>query len=230
MSAQTVLVVDDDDNIREIMKLYLKNEGYQVEEAADGIEAVRKFDAVKPSIILLDVMMPILDGMEVCRQIRKFSRVPIIMLTARSVDEDKITGLGIGADDYITKPFNPNEVIARVKAVLRRVQDPLPFENSILRFPELEINAADHTVNAFGKTIPLTIKEMDLLLCLASHPGRTYTREILLETIWGYAYPGETRTVDSHISRLRNKIGASETTPWDIKAIWGVGYRFEVKL
>jgi DNA-binding response OmpR family regulator len=229
MSAQTVLVVDDDDNIREIMKLYLVNEGYHVEEAADGIEALRKVEVVKPAIILLDVMMPILDGMEVCRQIRKFSRVPVIMLTARSVDEDKILGLGIGADDYVTKPFNPNEVVARVKAVLRRALDPLPVENNILRFPQLEINATDHTVTAFGKTVPLTIKEMDLLLCLASHPGRTYTRELLLETVWGYAYPGETRTVDSHISRLRNKIGASETTPWDIKAIWGVGYRFEVK-
>ena len=230
MSRQIVLVVDDDHNIREILSLYFTKEGFQVEEAADGIEAIRKVDQFKPNVIVLDIMMPILDGIEVCRQVRKFSRVPIIMLSARAEDEDRIMGLELGADDYIVKPFNPREVIARVNAVLRRVPDMDFTTADRLHFPNLDINIADYTITTYGLPVPLTAKEMELLWCLASHPGRIFSREILLEKVWGYTYCGETRTIDNHIRRLRQKMNSNETTPWDIKTVWGVGYRFEVNL
>ncbi|GMB00981.1 response regulator transcription factor [Pelosinus sp. IPA-1] len=229
MSNPTVLVVDDDNKIREIIGLYFIKEGFQVEEAADGVEAIRKIEQVKPNLILLDIMMPVLDGIEVCRQVRKFSQVPIIMLSARAEDEDRIMGLELGADDYITKPFNPREVVARVNAVLRRVPDTEFTSADRLHFPNLDINIADYTITAFGRSVPLTAKEMELLWCLASRPRQTFSREILLEKIWGYTYCGETRTIDNHIRRLRQKMEASDTTPWDIKTVWGVGYRFEVK-
>jgi two-component system response regulator ResD len=229
MSRQIVLIVDDDDKIREILSLYLNKEGFQVEEAADGVEAIRKVDQVKPNVIILDIMMPILDGIEVCRQVRKFSRVPIIMLSARAEDEDRIMGLDLGADDYIVKPFNPREVIARVNAVLRRIPDTDFTDADQLHFPNLDINIADYTITTYGLPVPLTAKEMELLWCLASRPGRTFSREILLEKVWGYTYCGETRTIDTHIRRLRQKMQANETTPWDIKTVWGIGYRFEIK-
>ncbi len=229
MSTQTILIVDDEDKIRNILALYLTKEGFQVEQAVDGVEAIRKVDQVKPDVIILDIMMPVLDGIEVCRQIRKFSRVPIIMLSARAEEEDRIMGLELGADDYIAKPFNPREVIARVNAVLRRAPNNEFTAADHLHFPNLEINATDYSITTNGKTIPLTVKEMELLLCLASRPGQTFSRDLLLEKIWGYSYSGETRTIDNHIRRLRQKIGANDTTPWDIKTVWGVGYRFEVK-
>lgn len=229
MSRHIVLIVDDDDKIREILSLYLNKEGFQVEEAADGVEAIRKVDQVKPNVIILDIMMPILDGIEVCRQVRKFSRVPIIMLSARAEDEDRIMGLDLGADDYIAKPFNPREVIARVNAVIRRIPD-TDFTNADqLHFPNLDINIADYTITTYGLPVPLTAKEMELLWCLASRPGRTFSREILLEKVWGYTYCGETRTIDTHIRRLRQKMQANETSAWDIKTVWGIGYRFEIK-
>ena len=226
---QTILIVDDDKNIREILSLYFSKENFTIEEAADGVEAIRKIEQLNPSMILLDIMMPVLDGIEVCRQIRKFSRVPIIMLTARAEDEDRIMGLELGADDYVTKPFNPREVVARVNAVLRRVPDSEFMKANILHFTNLEVNINEHTITTFGQTVPLTSKEMELLWCLASHPGRTFSREILLEKVWGYTYCGETRTVDSHIKRLRQKLGVKDNTPWDILTVWGVGYRFEVR-
>ncbi|HML31971.1 response regulator transcription factor [Sporomusa sphaeroides] len=229
MSNPTILIVDDEKNIREILGLYCAKEGFQVEEAADGVEAIRKVDQVKPGVIILDIMMPVLDGIEVCRQVRKFSSVPIIMLSARAEDEDRIMGLELGADDYIAKPFNPREVVARVNAVLRRVPDSEFSSADKLHFPNLDINIAEYTITASGRSVPLTAKEMELLWCLASRPGRTFSREILLEKIWGYTYCGETRTVDNHIRRLRQKIGASDTTPWNIKTVWGVGYQFEVR-
>jgi len=229
MREQTILIVDDDEKIREILALYFTKENFTVKEAADGVEAIRKVEQLKPSMILLDIMMPVLDGIEVCRQIRKFSRVPIIMLTARAEDDDRIMGLELGADDYITKPFNPREVVARVNAVLRRAPDTEFTKADVLRFTNLEININEHTITTFGQTVPLTSKEMELLWCLASHPGRTFSREMLLEKVWGYTYCGETRTVDSHIKRLRQKLGTKETTPWDIQTTWGVGYRFEVR-
>ncbi|SDE12483.1 response regulator transcription factor [Sporomusa acidovorans] len=229
MREQTILIVDDDKNIREILALYFTKENFTVEEAADGVEAIRKIEQRNPSMILLDIMMPVLDGIEVCRQIRKFSRVPIIMLTARAEDEDRIMGLELGADDYITKPFNPREVVARVNAVLRRVPDSEFMKANVLHFTNLEVNINEHTITTFGQTVPLTSKEMELLWCLASHPGRTFSREMLLEKVWGYTYCGETRTVDSHIKRLRQKLGIKDTSPWDIQTVWGVGYRFEVR-
>jgi two-component system, OmpR family, response regulator ResD len=229
MRDQTILIVDDDAQIREILALYFTKENFAVEEASDGIEAIRKMEQTKPNMIILDIMMPVLDGIEVCRQIRKFSRVPIIMLTARAEDDDRIMGLELGADDYITKPFNPREVVARVNAVLRRVPDTEFTKADVLRFTNLEININEHTITTVGQTLPLTSKEMELLWCLASHPKRTFSREMLLEKVWGYTYCGETRTVDSHIKRLRQKLGIKDTSPWDIQTVWGVGYRFEVR-
>lgn len=229
MREQTILIVDDDKKIRELLTLYFTKANFIVEEASDGVEAIRKAEQLKPGMILLDIMMPVLDGIEVCRQIRKFSRVPIIMLTARGEDDDRIMGLELGADDYITKPFNPREVVARVNAVLRRVPDSAFTKADVLRFTDLAININEHTITTFGQTIPLTSKEMELLWCLASHPGRTFTREMLLEKVWGYTYCGETRTVDSHIKRLRQKLGVKDNLPWDIQTVWGVGYRFEVR-
>jgi len=229
MSSQTILIVDDEEKIREILALYFSKEGFQVAQAVDGVEAIRKVDQVKPDVIILDIMMPVLDGIEVCRQIRKFSRVPIIMLSARAEEEDRIVGLDLGADDYIAKPFNPREVVARVNAVLRRIPNNEFTSANQLHFPDLHINIAEYTITTHGRTVPLTAKEMELLWCLASRPGQTFSREILLEKIWGYTYCGETRTIDNHIRRLRQKMEASETTPWDIKTVWGVGYRFEVR-
>lgn len=229
MREQSVLLVDDDPQIRDILAIYFKKENFTVTEAADGLEAIRKAEQLNPSIILLDIMMPVLDGIEVCRQIRKISRVPIIMLTARSEDDDRIMGLELGADDYITKPFNPREVVARVKAVLRRAHDTARPVSPILRFSNLDIDINEHTITAFDQTISLTTKEIELLWCLASHPNRTFSRELLLEKVWDYTYCGETRTVDTHIKRLRQKLRSSDETPWDIKTVWGVGYRFEVR-
>ncbi|MDR3560229.1 MAG: response regulator transcription factor [Negativicutes bacterium] len=229
MSISSILIVDDDEKIREILSLYFTKAGFAVVEAADGIEAIRKVEQNKPNVILLDIMMPVLDGIEVCRQIRKYSQIPIIMLTARAEDEDRIMGLELGADDYIAKPFNPREVVARINAVLRRVPNAEYAKADIIRFPNLEINISEHHVVTYGAVVPLTCKEMELLWCLASHPGRAFSREMLLENIWGYSYYGETRTVDSHIKRVRQKIGAKDTTPWDIQTVWGVGYRFEVR-
>lgn len=229
MREPTILIVDDDAKIREMLALYFDKEKFTVEEAGDGVEAIRKVEQLKPAMVLLDIMLPVLDGIEVCRQIRKFSRVPIIMLTARGEDDDRIMGLELGADDYITKPFNPREVVARVKAVLRRIPDQDFTKADILRFDDLEININEHTITTSQQTIPLTTKEMELLWCLASHPGRTFTRELLLEKVWGYTYCGETRTVDTHIKRLRQKLHIRENSPWDIQTVWGVGYRFEVR-
>ena len=229
MAKQIILIVDDDDKIREVLTLYLTKAGFQVEEAADGVEAIRKVEAIKPAVIILDIMMPVLDGIEVCRQIRKFSRVPIIMLSARAEEEDRVLGLELGADDYITKPFGLREVTARIHAVLRRVPDKDFSSARQLHFPNLDINIADYSITVGGQTVPLTAKEMELLWCLASRPGQTFSRELLLEKVWGYTYCGETRTVDNHIRRLRQKMGASDATLWDIKTVWGVGYRFEVR-
>lgn len=229
MNNPTILIVDDEDRIREIVNLYFTKAGFQVAEAADGVEAIRTVEQVKPNIIILDIMMPVIDGIEVCRQIRKFSSVPIIMLSAKTEDEDRIMGLELGADDYVTKPFSPREIVARVKAVLRRVPDSEFSRADQLHFPDLDINIANYTITASGHSIPLTAKEMELLWCMASRPGQTFSREILLEKVWGYTYCGETRTIDNHIRRLRQKLEASDTTPWDIKTVWGVGYKFEVR-
>lgn len=229
MIGQTLLIVDDEPQIRELLKLYFSKEGFTIEEAGDGVEAIRKVVQVKPNLVILDIMMPILDGIEVCLEIRKFSQVPIIMLTARAEDEDRIMGLELGADDYITKPFNPREVVARVNAVLRRVPDVDYIKADVLNFPDLEINIGEHRIITFGKEVALTGKEMELLWCLASRPGQTFPREMLLEKVWGYTFCGETRTVDTHIKRLRQKLNTKENSPWDIQTVWGIGYRFVVE-
>ncbi|SDE81512.1 response regulator transcription factor [Sporomusa acidovorans] len=229
MTGKTVLIVDDEQAIRELLALYLTKEGFVVQEAADGAEALIKNQEYKPDIIILDIMMPVLDGMEVCRQIRKFSNIPIIMLTSRAEDEDRILGLEIGADDYVTKPFNSREVVARVKAVLRRLDAPRQQPEAAINYPELLIDMAEHTVKAYGREVSLANKEMELLWHLASHPGRAFSREQLLESVWGYSYCGDTRTVDTHIKRIRKKLAIGTATPWDIKTVWGIGYKFEVK-
>jgi DNA-binding response OmpR family regulator len=226
---QSVLIVDDDENVHEFLNLYLKKEGYNTISAFNGNDAVRLFKENAPSIIILDVMMPGIDGLEVCKAIRKESKVPIIMLTAKGEDIDKILGLEIGADDYITKPFNPREVTARIKAVLRRVDDFSNVSDKILSYPGLEVNLNDYIVKVNGTPIPCTSKEIEILWIMANKPNRVFTREQLLELVWGYEYAGETRTVDTHIKRIRAKLDIKDTHSWDIKTVWGVGYKFEVK-
>jgi len=227
---QTVLIADDEPQIREILSIYFKKEGFKVIEAADGAEALVQVQAGKPDIILLDIMMPVLDGLEVCKQVRKISDIPIIMLTAKDSDDDRILGLEIGADDYISKPFNTREVVARVKAVLRRTGQSVSTQNKqVLEYPNLMINLSEYRVVAFGREITFTAKEMELLWCLASNPGIVFSRNQLLEKIWGYTYYGDTRTVDTHIKRVRHKLDIPADSSWDIMTVWGVGYKFEVK-
>ena len=230
MPAQIVLIADDDTKIRELLELYLSKEGFAIEQAADGAEAILKAQQLKPDLIVLDIMMPVMDGMEACRQIRKFSKVPVIMLTARVEDEDRILGLELGADDYVSKPFNPRELVARVKAVLRRAPGKIEgeFAGDILQFPRLVINRQEYMATSYGNPVQLTAKEMELLWHLGAHPGRVFSREQLLESVWGYEYFGDTRTVDTHIKRIRQKLGIKDDTLWDIKTVWGVGYKFEV--
>ncbi len=230
MSGNTVLVVDDEAQIRELLSMYFVQEGFTVAEAADGAEALVRLQQVKPDIVLLDIMMPVIDGLEVCQQIRKFSTVPIIMLTSRSQREDRIMGLELGADDYVSKPFDPGEVVARVKAVLRRTAAPPEYgKGDVVSFTGLQINMAERSVIAFAKPVALANKEMEVLWELASHPGMVMSREQLLEAVWDYSYCGDTRTVDTHVKRLRKKLGSGPDTPWDIKTIWGIGYKFEVR-
>lgn len=226
---QTILIADDELQIREILKIYFEKEGFRVVEAADGAEAIIKMQAEKPDILILDIMMPVLDGLEVCKQVRKISDTPIIMLTAKDQDDDRILGLETGADDYITKPFNTREVVARVKAVLRRSTQITKKENQRINYKDLMIDLSEYKVIAFGKKITFTAKEMELLWCLASNPGLVFSRNQLLEKIWGYVYYGDTRTVDTHIKRVRHKLNVPKDSEWDIVTVWGVGYKFELK-
>lgn len=223
-----VLVVEDDANIAELIRLYLEKDGYEVCHAADGVEAVEKFRDFNPDIILLDIMLPKLDGWGVCREIRKNSDVPIIMLTAKDETFDKVMGLEIGADDYISKPFEMKEVIARIHAVLRRTAQKEPTEKSnVLRFDNLVIDMDAYQVEIRGERVELPPKELELLNYLASHPNRVFTRNQLLDDVWGFEYFGDSRTVDVHVKRLREKIdGVSDQ--WSLKTVWGVGYKFEV--
>lgn len=219
-----ILVADDDESIVELITLYLRKDGFDVITARDGGEALRKITQHSPDLVLLDIMMPVKDGWEVCREIRQLYRLPVIMLTARSEDYDKILGLELGADDYITKPFNPRELVARVRAVLRRSRQ--ESEPRLLQYRDLIINLDEFMVTKEGQPVPLTRKELELLWLLAGRPNQVFSREQLLSRIWGYDYTGDTRTVDTHIKRLRRKLGSGES--WDIKTIWGVGYKFEV--
>lgn len=227
--AYAILVVDDDEHVLDLIQIYLLKEGYRVLPARDGNEALELFARECPDLVVLDIMMPGLDGLEVCQRIRKTSKAPIIMLTAKDEDVDKILGLEMGADDYMTKPFNPRELLARIKAVLRRASEWAQDPGGLLRYPRLEINPAGCEVKVDGRRIPCTPKEMQLLQTLASNPGRVFTRDHLLEQVWGYEYFGDARTVDTHIKRLRQKLEVAGDCPWEIKTIWGLGYKFEVR-
>ncbi len=224
----TMLIADDNPQLLHILKSVAQKEGFDVLLAEDGQQAIELFLTQKPHIILLDVMMPKQDGFQVCREIRKVSNVPIIMITARGEDFEKIMGLEIGADDYVVKPFSPGEVMARVRAVLRRVEKADILGQNILSIENLQINLNDYTVTIDGHLIPLTKREIDMLWTLANGKNRAYTREMLLDLLWGYDYYGDPRTVDSHIKRLRAKLGTVPHPKWEIRTIRNVGYKFEV--
>ncbi len=226
--AVSVLIVEDDKNIADLLQLYLEKEGYAVTIAADGGQGLEKFRAIQPDLVLLDVMMPVMDGWTLCRTIREESQTPIIMLTAKSETDDKVTGLKSGADDYITKPFEMKEVLARIEAVLRRADRSEPEANPRrLSFDKLTIDMEAFELIINGKKTDAPPKEMELLFYLASSPNRVYTRNQLLDEVWGFDYFGDSRTVDVHVKRLREKLeGVSEK--WSLKTVWGVGYKFEV--
>lgn len=226
-----ILIADDNKQITTILSSYAKKEGLEPIIALDGAEAIEKFSQQEQeiSMVLLDVMMPKVDGFEVCRRLRKTSMVPIIMITARGEDYDKIMGLDIGADDYVIKPFSASEVMARVRAVLRRIQPQEPASKNSLSMDNLFINLDKYAVQIDGEEVPLTKKEIELLWTLAKNHTKVFSRDNLLDSIWGIDYFGDSRTVDSHIKRLRAKLDKYEHEKWDIKTIWGVGYRFEVK-
>ncbi len=228
MSLGKILVVDDDKNICELLRLYLEKEGYSVILAHDGEEALAKFNALTPDMVLLDIMLPNLDGWQVCREIRKKSNVPIIMLTAKGETFDKVLGLELGADDYVVKPFDTKEVIARIKAVLRRIgQNGQAEEVKEVSYDKLVVNMTRYELKVDGKVIDTPPKELELLFHLASNPNRVYTRDQLLDEVWGFEYYGDSRTIDVHVKRLREKLeGVSDQ--WALKTVWGVGYKFEV--
>jgi len=227
MSAGKIMVVDDDSNICELLRLYLEKEDFEVRLAYNGSEALEMFEREKPDLILLDIMMPVLDGWQVCREIRKKSSCPIIMLTAKGEVFDKVLGLELGADDYIVKPFEAKEVVARVKAVLRR-SGKSQQKSKIVQFDNLYINMENYELKIRGKQVDTPPKEMELIFHLASNPNRVFTRDQLLDKVWGFEYYGDSRTVDVHVKRLREKLdGASDQ--WSLKTVWGVGYKFEVK-
>ena len=230
---QKILIVDDDSHIAELVDLYLTKEFFKTKIVYDGIEAVKAFEEFKPDLILLDLMLPGMDGYQVCREIRSSSNLPIIMMSAKGEVFDKVLGLELGADDYIIKPFDTKELIARVKAVLRRYQ-PAPSASAAAKpkgkyveYPDLVINLTNYSVEYKGKPVEMPPKELELLYFLASSPNQVFTREQLLDHIWGYEYIGDTRTVDVHVKRLREKLG--EHPSWAISTVWGIGYKFEVR-
>ena len=226
--AVSVLVVEDDRNIAQLLQMYLEKEGYAVTLACDGGEGLAKYRAIKPDLVLLDVMMPVMDGWGVCKAIRAEAQTPIIMLTAKSEVDDKVTGLKSGADDYITKPFEMKEVLARIEAVLRRTAGTEPQTPSRrLVFDRLVIDMDAFELTVDGKKVDTPPKEMELLFYLASSPNRVYTRNQLLDEVWGFDYFGDSRTVDVHVKRLREKI-EGVSTKWELNTVWGVGYKFKV--
>ena len=225
----TILVVDDEPHIREVVGLYLRREGHTVVEAADGEEALQFADQHTPDLVVLDLMLPKVTGLEVCRRLQRERRTPIIMLTAKTEEHDRIVGLGVGADDYMTKPFSPRELVARVEAVLRRTQpDPEapPIDERPMEYPGLRIDPRTREVKVHGETVMLTAREFDLLAFLARHRERVFTRDQLMELVWGYSFAGDTSTVTVHIRRLREKIERDPSQPEYLQTIWGVGYRF----
>ena len=231
---QRILLVDDDPNISHLVRLYLEKEGFDVTESARGDEALEAFKREAPALVLLDVMLPGMDGLQVLKEIRKTSKAPVIMLTARDETFDKVLGLELGADDYVTKPFETKELVARVKAVLRRA----PAENAsaasedqddTLRFPGLTVSLARYEVTYEGHELEMPPKELEVLFYLASHPNMVFTREQLLERVWGFDFFGDSRTVDVHIKRLREKLPECEKYGWEIHTVWRVGYKYEYK-
>jgi DNA-binding response OmpR family regulator len=223
----TVLIVDDEAIVREVVADYLRKDGFRVESAADGHEALSRFAAARPDLVLLDLMLPGIDGLEVCRRIRTTSNVPIIMVTAKGEETDTIIGLGVGADDYVAKPFSPRELVARVKAVLRRAAAPAAAEGDPLRFGSLTIRPDRRQVEVAGNAVELTAREFDLLEFLARHPGQVFTRDELLDKVWDWSYASDGGTVTVHVRRLRQKIEADPERPRYVKTVWGVGYKFE---
>lgn len=231
VNKQKILIVDDDNNIAELISLYLTKECYETMIVNDGESAVTAVDTFAPNLILLDLMLPGIDGYQVCREVRTKSQIPIIMLSAKGEIFDKVLGLEMGADDYMEKPFDTKELVARVKAVLRRykpaVTAPVPEGEQKVEYPDLSINRTNYSVIYMGEPVDMPPKELELLYFLASSPNHVFTREQLLDQIWGYEYIGDTRTVDVHIKRLREKLGDHEA--WQIATIWGIGYKFETK-
>lgn len=228
---QYILIADDNHDITDVLSTYTKKEGYEPIVAFDGEEAYRLFEHYNPVAVLLDVMMPKEDGYEVCRKIRSKSNVPVILITARGEDFERIMGLDIGADDYIVKPFSPSEVMARIRAVLRRLtrtEKDIKSGNT-LAIGNMTINLDEYTLYINGKKVALTKKEIETMWTLAKNPNKVFTRDNLLDSLWGFDYFGDSRTVDSHIKRLRAKLDKVEHSSWDIKTIWGVGYKFEIE-
>ena len=226
MAKNTVLLIDDDENICKVVKLYLEKDGFDILIANDGQAGLDMFATSEPDIVLLDIMMPGLDGIEVIKRIRKDSNVPVIMLTAKGDTFDKVLALELGADDYIVKPFEPKELIARIKAVIRRSENAQEEEDTV-RYDDLEVSLSTYTVEYMGNKIELPPKELELLFFLATHPNKVFTREQLLQKVWEFDFYGDSRTVDVHIKRLREKLTGDHS--WQIKTVWGVGYKFEVK-
>ena len=226
---EKILVVDDDTNICELLRLYLEKEGYAVKSVNDGVSAVNAFKQENPDLMILDIMLPKLDGWQVCREVRKFSDKPIIMLTAKGETFDKVLGLELGADDYMTKPFDTKEMVARIKAVLRRTSaGPVGEAVKEVNYENLSINLTNYEMKVNGKPVDTPPKELELIYHLASNPNRVFTRDQLLDEVWGFDYYGDSRTVDVHVKRLREKLeGVSDK--WDLKTVWGVGYKFETK-
>ena len=230
MANERILIVDDDTNICELLRLYLEKDGFQTDIVTDGIKAIEVFNSVNPELVLLDIMLPGMDGWQICREIRKTSQTPIIMHTAKGETFDKVLGLELGADDYITKPFETKEVIARIKAVLRRSSSVSSTTETTkeVNFDKLSINLTNYELKVDGKAIDTPPKELELIFHLANNPNRVYTRDQLLDEVWGFEYYGDSRTVDVHVKRLREKLeGVSDK--WELKTVWGVGYKFETK-
>lgn len=228
MSTKRILIVDDDANITELIRLYFDKEGFLTSCASNGKEALEKFRSEDISLIILDIMMPEMDGWQVCREIRRTSNVPIIMLTAKGETFDKVLGLELGADDYMVKPFETKELVARVKAVLRRFDAKAEEDTKEISYTNLSVNLSNYELKLNGEIMEIPPKELELLYFLASNPNRVFTREQLLEEVWGFDYFGDSRTVDVHIKRLREKLENVQSN-WQLKTVWGVGYKFEVR-
>lgn len=228
---QHILIADDNEDIREVLGTYVVKEGFEPVVAKDGIEAVELFKKCNPAVVLLDIMMPGMDGYKVCQKIRETSDVPIILITAKGEDYERVMGLDIGADDYVVKPFSPSEVMARVRAVLRRMgRINETSDKKVLTVGDLTINIEAYTVFVGAEKVPMTKKEVETMWILAENPSKVFTRDNLLDSLWGQDYFGDSRTVDSHIKRLRAKLDKVEHPDWEIKTIWGLGYKFEIKV